>query len=86
MVNERRGVRLPSRWWSGKGYTPHLMKTAPMLGAGGLSNVGWGEGVRRRNQAEKEEPQPQLEVALGFLKTKPRDMISSLKSTVVPLR
>ena len=36
--------------------------------------------------ALKELPQPQLLVALGLLKTKPRPMTSSLKSIVVPLR
>ncbi len=37
-------------------------------------------------QALKELPQPQVLVALGLLKMNPRPMISSLKSTVVPLR
>ena len=36
--------------------------------------------------AEKLEPQPQVDVALGLLKTKPRPMTSSLKSTVTPVR
>jgi len=36
--------------------------------------------------AEKLEPQPQLLVAFGLLKTKPRPMSSSLKSIEVPLR
>ena len=36
--------------------------------------------------ALKELPQPQLLVAFGLLKTKPRAMTSSLKSIVVPLR
>ena len=40
----------------------------------------------RSTQALKLEPQPQLLVALGLLKTKPRPMISSLKSTTVPSR
>lgn len=37
-------------------------------------------------QAEKLDPQPQELVAFGLLKTKPRPMISSLKSITVPLR
>src|SRR5688500_18630497 len=36
--------------------------------------------------AEKLDPQPQELVALGFLKTKPRPITSSLKSISVPLR
>ena len=39
-----------------------------------------------RDQAEKLAPQPQERVALGLLKTNPRPMSSSLKSTVVPFR
>ena len=37
-------------------------------------------------QALKLLPQPQVEVELGLLKTKPRPINSSLKSIVVPLR
>lgn len=37
-------------------------------------------------QAEKLDPQPQVVVALGLLKTNPRPMSSSLKSIDVPLR
>ena len=46
------------------------------------------EGERRGRvaQALKLLPHPQLLVALGLLKTKPRPMISSLKSISVPLR
>ncbi len=36
--------------------------------------------------ALNELPQPQDDVAFGVLNTKPRPMISSLKSIVVPLR
>ena len=42
--------------------------------------------VPRPNQAEKLDPHPQELVALGFPKTNPRPMISSLKSIVVPFR
>jgi len=45
--------------------------------------IGWRSGG---HQALKLEPQPQEEVALGFWKTNPRPMISSLKSIMVPLR
>jgi hypothetical protein len=37
-------------------------------------------------QTAKLEPQPQLLVALGLLKTNPRPISSSLKSTVTPDR
>ena len=37
-------------------------------------------------QALKLDPQPQVVVAFGLLNTKPRPMISSLKSIVVPFR
>jgi len=40
----------------------------------------------RGGYAWKLEPQPQVLVALGLLNTKPRPMISSLKSMLVPLR
>jgi hypothetical protein len=40
----------------------------------------------RDYQAEKLDPQPQELVALGFWKTNPRPMISSLKSIWVPLK
>ena len=40
----------------------------------------------RRAQALKLDPQPQVVVAFGLLNTKPRPMISSLKSIVVPFR
>ncbi len=42
--------------------------------------------TERYDYTEKLEPQPQLLVALGLLKTNPRPMISSLKSISVPLR
>lgn len=52
-----------------------------------LREGGWGD-IRRRapGQAEKLLPQPQVWVALGLLKTNPRPITSSLKSSVTPLR
>jgi len=47
------------------------------------ANLGLYDGA---GQAEKELPQPQVWVALGFLKTNPRPITSSLKSISVPLR
>lgn len=40
----------------------------------------------RSGQTAKLDPQPHDVVALGFWKTNPRPMISSLKSIVVPSR
>lgn len=40
----------------------------------------------RSAYAEKLDPHPQELVAFGLLNTNPRPMISSLKSTTVPLR
>ena len=54
--------------------------------------AGWILGVTARRaafvltQALKLLPQPQVDVELGLLKTKPRPINSSLKSIVVPLR
>ena len=73
--------------------------TDPRIGRSGQASVRIGEKYRgpprrgtgrgddrRRDQALKLEPQPQVVVAFGLLNTKPRPMISSLKSMVVPLR
>lgn len=77
---KRGQITQPVVVWQGV-YAPSH-ENGPREGGRRGVECGWVRG----GQAEKEEPQPQLEVALGFLKTKPRDMISSLKSTVVPLR
>ncbi len=58
----------------------HKQKNAPMKG-GRLGVVSVGQ-----DQTAKLEPHPQLLVALGLLKTNPRPMSSSLKSTITPPR
>ena len=67
-----------------------------LIGAGRSRRPGRGapgqeHGERDRDgrapaHALKLDPQPQVVVAFGLLNTKPRPMISSLKSIVVPLR
>lgn len=59
-------------------------KAHPRLRVGfGFDSLRTGGTPVLRVQALKELPQPQELVAFGLLKTKPRPMISSLKSMVV---
>lgn len=68
---------------------PRMTRPADQGGPQSIRQLSWwhrSNAAPRVDHALKDDPQPQVALAFGLLNTKPRPMISSLKSTSVPLR
>lgn len=82
------GMVLLSGWMGGDfGRIAQSQRPEPQRAQGVI--LAWGCPVSRASLTDyalNEEPQPQVDVALGFLNTNPRPITSSLKSISVPSR